>query len=102
MVVTGEDSARIDKYQEEDDLLIITSKYSFFDMFGMIKEKIAIPIAETLILQTGNLKQWIFNSNSQNPPVILKKKPSKLYITEGLVKMLLPKKPPQNILNIYQ
>jgi hypothetical protein len=69
----------------------------------MIKEKIAIPIPETLLMKIGgNLRMWVFNSSSQTPAVILKKKSSKLFINEGLAKIAFGKKPPQNISTVFQ
>ena len=50
----------------------------------------------------GNLRMWIFNSYSQTPAVILKKKSSKLFINEGLAKIAYGKKPPQNMSTVFQ
>lgn len=85
---------------ESEYELNITSKYNFFDLFGSVKEKIAIPIPETLLLKSGSLFMWVFNSGSQEPRVILKKKQAKLIITDGLAKIALNKSD-QPFINIY-
>jgi hypothetical protein len=84
-----------------DEEIILTSNYSFFDMFAVIKEKISLPIKETLLLKAGALAMWVFNSTA-DPPVILKKKSGKLFLMDGLVRLILPHKPPTNLLTVFQ
>lgn len=59
----------------EAGLVQITSEYEFYDLFLVVKEKLALKIKDTILMKKGAIHCWLFTSKAAKGGQILKKRP---------------------------